>query len=150
MAIEDVLTEHSSNGGDEDGVAADIVKDRIAELEKGRTPGFTSAGNKHELGVLQKVITAIEKEQDYRQLLMKADFLTTQEADKAANALAWAMRYGVSIRPVLDKIAARVSVNARRVEQVLDGLTAVRLQNNRNWGKGNNANAYGTAKSQAP
>lgn len=126
------------DGHSEEGLESTVQRQAVVDLQDLKRGDGIITMSKAQAGVLRTIISAIDKESDYRELLIRANFMSPDEADRAANALAWANRYGVSIGPILDKIAARCAVKAERVEQALAGLTTIRFQTNRGKGKYDN------------
>ena len=87
-----------------------------------------SAANQARMGVLLRMLSTIKDEQDYRQLVLLADFLDDEEADRVAAAITEARRYGLSLDPILDWVTARCAVNKlghgkSRVAIAVEGLT---------------------------
>jgi len=79
------------------------------------------------LGVLQRVVTAVAKDEEYRQILLLAAFDDKQEAMLASDAITERQRYGVSIHPILTRIIAQCAVKAGRVDKVLSAMTTYSL-----------------------
>jgi len=78
------------------------------------------------LGVLQKLATAVlrkEEIQEYRQILLLADYLSTEEADRVSAAIAETLRYGLSLTPILDWITNRCAVRGGRANLIREILT---------------------------
>jgi hypothetical protein len=77
-------------------------------------------------GVLQKLATAVlkkEEVQEYRQILLLADYLSTEEADRVTAAIAEALRYGLSLTPILDWITNRCAVGGGRANLIKEIMT---------------------------
>lgn len=90
--------------------------------------GSVSVGEK--LGVHQRIITAVLKDDDYRQLLLMAAFDNKQEALLCADAITERLRYGVDITPICDRVVAQCAVKAAHIERVLNSMTSYTLQHN--------------------
>lgn len=79
------------------------------------------------IGVLLRLLTAVQEEKEYRQALITSDFLDDDEADRVAAAIEERRRYGLSITPILDWCAARCGVNKThgksRATLAVEGLT---------------------------
>lgn len=107
-----------------------IVRESInKEIET--KPGDHSALNDSQQqqrgSVILKTLTAVETE-NYRQLILLADLLDDEEADRVAAAITEARRYGQSLDPILDWVTARCAVNKAghgksRVTTAIEGLT---------------------------
>jgi len=106
------------------------LRKRNRELDD--TPATTGSGimpdNQARVGVLIKLLTAVQEEKEYRQALILSDFLDDDEADRVAAAIEERRRYGISIAPVLDWCAARCGVNKgghgkSRATLAIEGLT---------------------------
>lgn len=129
--------EHEGDGHEENPIttlekmAAEGAAQTMQELTES---GFDSYSSQQKLGVLQRIVTAVSKDEDYRQILLLAAFDNKQEAMLAADAITERQRYGVSIQPILDRIVAQCSVRADRVDRVLHAMTNYTL--NTNYGRG--------------
>ena len=93
---------------------------------------LTESGNdaysmEQKLGVLQRVVTAVAKDDDYRQILLLAAFDNKQEANLAADAITERKRYGVDIQPILDRVISQCAVKSGRVDKVLTAMTTYSL-----------------------
>ena len=82
------------------------------------------------LGVHQRIITAVLKDNDYRQLLLMAAFDNKQEALLAADAITERLRYGVDITPICDRVVAQCAVKAAHIERVLNSMSSYTLSTN--------------------
>lgn len=106
----------------EEVVAQDAIKSVAKEVEEFQEgPGSMSAGDK--LGVLQRIVTAVAKDSEYRQILLLAAFDNKQEAMLASDAITERQRYGVTIQPILDRLVAQCAVKSGRVDKVLHAMT---------------------------
>jgi len=92
--------------------------------------GVDSISLQQKLGVLQRIVTAVEKDSQYRQILLLAAFDNKQEALLASDAITERQRYGVPIKPILDRIVAQCSVKADRIDRVLRAMTNYTLNTN--------------------
>lgn len=96
----------------------------LRDFKRGDSSIATMA--KSGLGVLQKLATAVlqkEEEHEYRQILLLADYLSTEEADRVSAAVAEAQRYGLSLTPILDWITNRCAVRGGRANLIKEVLT---------------------------
>lgn len=92
--------------------------------------GFDSMTSGQKLGVLQRLVTAVAKDDQYRQILLTAAFENKQEAMLASDAISERKRYGVSIQPIVDRILAQCSVNSNRVNKILEAMSHYTLNTN--------------------
>lgn len=92
--------------------------------------GFDSMTTGQKLGVLQRLVTAVAKDDQYRQILLTAAFENKQEAMLAADAIAERKRYGVSIQPIVDRILAQCSIKSDRVNKILEAMSQYTLHTN--------------------
>ena len=92
--------------------------------------GFDSLTTGHKLGVLQRLVTAVAKDDQYRQILLTAAFENKQEALLAADAISERVRYGVSIQPIVDRMLAQCSIKSERVNEILRALSQYTLHTN--------------------
>jgi len=93
-------------------------------------PGADSLSVSQKLGVLQRLVTAVKEDDEYRQILLTASFDSKHEAQMAADAIEERKRYGVSIRPILDRIIAQCSVKGARVNLITDASSRFTLNTN--------------------
>jgi len=122
------------NGQGDVAALAEFEKKAIAdaaetmrELTESGTDAYTM---EQKLGVLQRVVTAVGKDEDYRQILLLAAFDNKQEAMLAADTITERQRYGVPIQPILDRIISQCAVKAGRVDKVLNAMTTYSLNTN--------------------
>ena len=74
--------------------------------------------------VLQRSMTAVTKDEDYRQELKTAFFLSTDEADKVVAAINESDRYGCSRKPIVDWLIARsAGVGGGRLKAIFDTIS---------------------------
>jgi len=92
--------------------------------------GFDSMTTGQKLGVLQRLVTAVAKDDNYRQILLTAAFENKQEALLAADAISERVRYGVSIQPIVDRMLAQCSIKSERVNEILRALSQYTLHTN--------------------
>ena len=71
--------------------------------------GFDSMTQGQKLGVLQRLVTAVVKDEQYRQILLTAAFESKEEAMLASDAIAERKRYGVPIHPIVDRMLASLA-----------------------------------------
>jgi len=89
-----------------------------------------SVGIEGKLGVHQRIITAVLKDAEYRQLLLMAAFDNKQEALLAADAITERLRYGVDITPICDRVVAQCAVKGVRVHEILTSMSSYTLSTN--------------------
>ena len=82
------------------------------------------------LGVHQRIITAVLKDTEYRQLLLMAAFDDKREAQLAADAITERLRYGVDITPICDRVVAQCAVRGAHIDRVLNSMNSYTLQTN--------------------
>jgi hypothetical protein len=92
--------------------------------------GSDSYSTQQKQGVLQKIVTAIVDDKEYRQVLLLACFDDKREARLCAGAIAERQRYGVPIGAILDDVIAQCAVKADRVIKVINGMTRFNLNTN--------------------
>ena len=125
----------NNDGKDEATVAAlDEMSDETFEAAikqiDGLKVGYDNMTTGQKLGVLQRLVTAVAKDDQYRQILLTAAFENKQEAMLCADAIAERKRYGVSIQPIVDRILAQCSIKADRVNQILAAMSQYTLHTN--------------------
>lgn len=85
---------------------------------------FTRGLSTAQSGVLQRSMTAIDKDTDYRQELKTAILQSTDESDKVAAAINEAERYGCSLKPIVDWLIARsAGVNGGRLKAIFETIS---------------------------
>lgn len=107
-----------------------IVRESISkgiETKPGDNSALGDAQQQQRGSVILKTLTAVETE-NYRQLILLADLLDDEEADRVAAAITEARRYGQALDPILDWVTARCAVNKSghgksRVTAALEGIT---------------------------
>ena len=87
----------------------------------GQGNAVMTAGAK--LGVLQKIVTSVPDDKEYRQSLLLSCFDNKQEALLASDAITERLRYGVSIEPILARLSAQCAVKAGRVEAAIRAMS---------------------------
>lgn len=107
----------------EEVVAHDALKGVAGEVEEFMQYGAGSMSAGDKLGVLQRIVTAVAKDSEYRQILLLAAFDNKQEAMLASDAITERQRYGVTIQPILDRLVAQCAVKSGRVDKVLHAMT---------------------------
>lgn len=122
------------NGKGEETALLTAEKQAIADATE-TMKDLTESGNDattltDKLGVLQRVVTAVAKDEEYRQILLLAAFDNKQEAMLAADAITERQRYGVSIHPILTRVIAQCAIQAGRVDKVLNAMTSYSLNMN--------------------
>ncbi len=118
------------DGGESPDGASTIPQEALDQMEGLMEIGFDSLSTGQKLGVLQRIITAVVEDKQYRQVLTMAAFDNKQEAQLCADCIAELKRYGVPITPVIDRIIAQCSVKAGRVNSVLTALTHYSISQN--------------------
>lgn len=84
------------------------------------------------LGVHQRIITAVQKDSEYRQVLLTAAFDNKQEALLASDAITERLRYGVDITPIVDRVIAQCAVKGMRVSTILNSMNTYNIHGNYN------------------
>ena len=103
------------------------------KLEDLRRPDgiLTTLDKTGQQGILQRAMTAVMKDEDYRQELKTAYFQTAEEADLAVAAINERLMCGVSIKPLLDKIIARsAGTKGGRLHDIFESLTHTTFSTN--------------------
>jgi len=88
-----------------------LSRNRDSDSDSQMGSGIMPDSNQARIGVLVKLLTAVQDEKEYRQALLTGDFLDDDEADRVAAAIEERRRYGITIIPILDWCAARCGVN---------------------------------------
>lgn len=103
------------------------LMNRNRDDNSGGDSNAISSANQARTGVLLRLLTAVKEEKEYRQAVLMADFMNVEEADRVSAALTEARRYGLSLDPIIDWIAARSAVigsdGVNRARLVQQGLT---------------------------
>ncbi|MFC1904968.1 hypothetical protein ACFLXT_04325 [Chloroflexota bacterium] len=86
--------------------------------------GIIAEGQKPYASVLQKIATIPEDVANYRQILLLANYLDTEESDRVSAALSEAKRYGLSIEPILDWAVNRCAVAGKHAMGRVPGIIA--------------------------
>jgi len=113
------------------------ISDAASTMRELTESGPDALSFEQKLGVLQRVVTAVGKDEDYRQVLLLAAFDNKQEALLASDAITERQRYGVSIHPILTRIIAQCAVKSGRVDKVLGAMTTYSLNTNSHGGMPN-------------
>jgi len=119
---------------DDDGNGLDPGEEATEQAFKGavldvnklkREDGILTRGlSNTQSSVLQRSMTAVTKDEDYRQELKTAFFLSTEEADKVVAAINESDRYGCSRKPIVDWLIARsAGVNGGRLQAIFDTIS---------------------------
>lgn len=111
------------------GLTADMVRDAQKYLDTmsdedawpDGVPGSSPVGGK--LGVLQRIITAVREDKEYRQILLLAAFDDKQEALLVADAIDEREMFGVDIKPLLNRVVCQCAVRADRIQRVLNAMS---------------------------
>ena len=107
----------------------------ISDLDRIIESGADSVMLGQKLGVLQRLVTAVLEDKEYRQVLLNAAFDNKHEALLCADAIAECKRYGVNIEWLIDRVIAQCSVKAARVNAVLEAMTKYTLNTNYKGGR---------------
>ena len=99
------------------------LADAAATMQELTETGNDAYSMEQKLGVLQRMVTAVANDAEYRQILLLAAFDNKQEAMLAADAITERQRYGVSIHPILTRIISQCAVKAGRVDKILGAMT---------------------------
>lgn len=94
------------------------------------------------LGVLQRLVTAVLDDKQYRQQLLASAFDNKAEAMLCADAISERRRYGVAITPIVDRIVAQCAVNGKRANSIMETINSYTLRTNQyqpKWKKQNDA-----------
>ncbi len=126
---------------EEDGNGHDPIEEAEKEAFKGailnvkdmkREDGILTRGlSSAQQGVLQRAMSAEKKDEDYRQELKTAFFLSTEEADNWVKALNECDRYGCSRKLNIDWLVARnAGIQGGRFKAILEAITHTYIQSN--------------------
>ena len=130
-------------GAAQSAAAFDVAKEIdaiLADSDNFDGLGYGSVPIEGKLGVLQRMVTAVMTDREYRQILLLAAFDNKQEALLAADAISERQRYGVSIQPILDRVIAQCAVKGDRITKVLSAMSQHVLTTQwNNSGKSNNS-----------
>jgi hypothetical protein len=128
MTFDDELK--NAGFADMDALERDIEKElRDRRREGGEDGGAAvSQDDKARIGVLLRLLTAVQDEREYRQAIIISSLKNDEEADRVAAAFAEANRYQLSLSPILDWLAARCAVDIQghgesRAQLGIKGLT---------------------------
>lgn len=119
--VEDILPPPGSSIYEEP--TAEELKEATDILNKLDEVGVDSLTTQQKLGVLQRLVTAVSSDKEYRQVLLTAAFDNKQEALLCADAISECKRYGVSIEPLVDRVISQCSVKSARLDALLRALT---------------------------
>lgn len=140
------------NDGDGDGLdpgeeaTEQAFKGAILDVNKmKREDGILTKGlSNTQSSVLQRSMTAVTKDADYRQELKTAFFLSTEESDKVVAAINESDRYGCQRKPIVDWLIARsAGINGGRLQAIFDTIshttftTNYMSKNKKHWWSGN-------------
>jgi len=129
-----VKTDGNHNEVDEDNTTRltmeEILSKSSDDLDALVQVGFDTMASQQRLGVLQRLVTAVEKVQGFFQILLTADFDNKREAMLAADAISECRRYGASYEAILLRITAQCGVHSGRVDRVLRSMNSYNLNTN--------------------
>ena len=113
----------------EDTISQEAIEEAFKDAKKLLEGGADSSvlGTKDKLGVLQRLVTAVLKDDEYRQVLLTAAFDDKREAMLCADAFNERRRYGVQIDSLVDRVIAQCGVKSTRVNAILDAMTRFSL-----------------------
>jgi hypothetical protein len=105
-----------------------------------QTEGVSAMSVKQKMGVMQRLVTAVSKDEEYLQVLLNAAFENKAEALLCADAISERQRYGVNIRPLVNRVVAQCSADSARVNNLLQAMTHYTLNTSGkgklpSWGK---------------
>lgn len=140
--------DNHNNGGDfVSNLEESIVKKQMQERDEMReAAGIIGDTSKGGMGVLKSLSVAPD---EVRNILLTANFMSYEEAEKVAAAICEARRYGCSLDPILDWVVAHCAISTEqrsRVEWLVRSMTRYELdgpntsQGRSHWwqGKGQN------------
>lgn len=119
---------------EDDGNGTDLAGEAVEEAFAGarlnvrdmkREDGILTRGlSSAQAGVLQRSMTAVTKDDDYRQELKTAFLLSTEESDRVAAAINEAHRYGCSLKPIVDWVITRsAGVHGGRLRAIFETIS---------------------------
>lgn len=82
------------------------------------------------LGVFQRLMTVPLNDTEARQTLYMAMFRDEKQASLACAAIAHCRRYGATIDPIVNKIAAQCGVQGARVREIILGMNTQNINSN--------------------
>lgn len=131
-----------NNGHEASEMALDeAFKGAVLDVSKLKRPdgiltrGLTGA----QQSVLQRAMTAVEKDHDYRQELKTAFFLSVDESDKVVAAINEADRYGCALKPIVDWLIARnAGTNGGRLRAIFETISHTTFTTNYTGGNKKN------------
>ncbi len=106
-----------------------LGEDGAEKVKQVRQGSAITATGKNYTGVLQRLAVAVAKkdtDEQYRQALLLATFLSREDATRVVAALDERRRYGVDITPVVDLITAWSAVagaTGGRITSIVEGIT---------------------------
>lgn len=153
---ESVLEEHSGNGHDPDSdekirEGATIPLDMLRR-EDGIISLAASSANRNASGVLQKLITTIDKPEDFWQVIKTGNWTSPNRHMIAVDAIMECIELGddIGLRWVVGTIiAGQAGVNSALVHEALQALTHTSFTTNYQGGLGN-AKGTNNARKNSP
>lgn len=124
--------------GHTDKVVGEAIKGAVLNVkEMQRDDGILTKGlSGSQQSVLQRAMTAEKKDEDYRQELKTACFLSTEEADRLVAAINEADRYGCSRKPIVDWLIARsAGLHGGRIRAIFETISHTTFTTNYTSGK---------------
>lgn len=89
--------------------------------------GYDSVAVQGKLGVLQRIITAIRDDAEYRQAGYQGRFKNEEQGALAADAINERKRYGVPITAIVDRIIFQGAVAGKAVDTAVGGVNRFNL-----------------------
>lgn len=82
------------------------------------------------LGVFQRLVTAVLKDEEYRQVLLLAIFRDERQANLCCAAIAQCQRYSASISKIVDRVIAQTGIDGRRIKEIILGINTQTFNTN--------------------
>lgn len=92
--------------------------------------GFDSIPQTQKLGVMQRLVTAVLNDRQYRQVLLTGAFDNKHEANLAADSISERLRYGVTIQPIVDRVITQCAVKGGTRNLIAEILTRYQITHN--------------------
>ncbi len=122
----------------EEKAALEKLIDDNPEGDKSGDYNSLSANKTDRGGVLKGLLSPEQKEENYLATLLTGNFVDDEEGNRVIGAIAEALRYNLSLAPILSYVNAMAAVNNKskrgRVQMAIDGLTRTQIDT-RHYGK---------------